>query len=210
MSEVEARKPPPARAIAAKKAQADANRKRIAEAILTLQKSGADINVQSVARAADVHPDTVRRSGELFAEVKRLRDLGPPSTRPVQPAPQPTEQHAALRARILDAQAEVVALRAEVSRAKKAAHQALGTSGSVIDPEMADQLRRENAELTVAIMNLQTQVKSLVQERESLSGELLAARELNREYARDLNAARDQVITTERELTRLRALASPS
>jgi chromosome segregation ATPase len=170
-----------------------------------MTKNGDAINVQTVARTAQVHPDTVRRSGDLYVEIKRLRDASLPRGPVRTSAPTVNAAaHTALKARLLAAQAEVADLRKEVAEARRAAHQALGTAGTVMDQATADQLRQDNAALTVMVTDLQRQVEALQADRESITEELDAAHEVNRGFVRTLTATQAELQQREAELVRLR------
>ncbi|MDH2413940.1 hypothetical protein [Nocardioides sp. CER19] len=181
----------PVKAIAARKAIAAANRKRIADAIASLARGGQPVNVRSVARAAGVHPDTVRRSGDLYEEVRRHRNPTPHLSAGVSQA-QPSMDRVQ-KARLLDAHAEISELRRDLAATRRALHQALGEAGTVIDFSEAERLHQVNAEQAAIIIELQDRVRALTDERQQLVDELTATREVNREYLRDLNHARTQL-----------------
>lgn len=185
-----------AKAVAAKKTEAESNRKRIRQAMTALSRSGHDITVRGVAREAGVSVDTVRRSGDLYVELQRLR-ASPKPKQVVLPSTAHRASETAMKARWLAAQAEVKELREELAATRRALHQSLGETGTVLDPDEVEQLRQAHAELTVAVMDLQAQVTSLRDERQELSGELLAANELNRNYVRELTQVRSRLTEIE-------------
>lgn len=194
----------PVEAIQAKKREAAANIERIRKALNTLQRNGQPINVRSVAKAAGVSVDTVRRSGDLYAEVKHLREQtsGVVAGNVARSGPSAPEK--ALKARLLGAQAEITELRREVAEARRAAHQALGTAGTIMDADAAQRLQQENAELTVALGQLREQVALLTSQQQETTEELTAAREVNREYARELNRTREELLRAEQALVAAR------
>lgn len=198
-------------AIAAKKAEAQRNLERISRAITSLQSAGAPVNVQSVARAAGVSPDTVRRSGDLFNEVRRLRDgTDTPNRFNPRTDGKTSAIETSMQVRMLAAQAEVKELRAELGAARAAAHQKLGQGGSTLDRAEADALRRDNSELQVALddarANLERAREELAVLLAVLTDELTAAREVTRAYVRELTETKEQLVRVERELTSLRSL----
>lgn len=127
----------PSRPIAAKKEQAAATRDKIAAAIAALQRGGRPVNVQSVARAAGVHPHTLRRNPDLLQEVQHLRENSyqrPPANHA---DPTAAASHNALKARLLASQAEVADLRRDLAQLRRDAHQVLGTAPTRPDPTRA-------------------------------------------------------------------------
>lgn len=191
-------------AVAVKKAQAADNRRRIAEAIVSIQRDDKPVNVTSVARAAKVSPDTIRRNPDLLKEIAHLRDRGWQRKSGARLATVDKSTYDALRGRWLTAQSEVSRLRKELAEARRAVHQALGTQMEQVDPAALDQLESENADLRVRFMELTQEVQALKDERTSLAGELSATHEINREYVRELNLTKDRLLHAERELSRLR------
>jgi chromosome segregation ATPase len=196
------RRPDPTPAIEAKKAQATANRERLAKAIQALQLQNRPVNVQAVARAAGVHPDTLRRNPDLYAEVRRLRDQGWRGDPPQAPSTSAESGH---RVRLLAAQSEIQDLRRQLAEARQVAHQTLGEAGAALDAQSAAELQGANAELTVQVADLQDQVRALRDERRDLGEELTAAHELNREYVRALSAANERLLQAERNLATTRS-----
>lgn len=179
-----------------KKAQATANRERIARAIVTLKQRNQQVTVSAVAREAGVSPDTVRRSGDSYEEIKKHRD-DVPSLRRGSP-PVSAQAHQALKARLMAAQAEVSELKNEVRKLQRVVHQTLGTSPGAMDPVDAEEMRQENAELAVLVGDLRRQVSALQDERANLAEELTAAHDVSRGYVRELTAAQERLVAAER------------
>jgi hypothetical protein len=194
----------PSRAIAAKKQQAAANRNKITTAIVALQRGGRPVNVQSVARTADVHPHTLRRNPDLLQEVQHLRETS--YQRPLTNHADPTAaaSYNALKARLLSSQAEVADLRRDLAQVRRDAHQALGTTPARSDPGIVDDLNREIAELRVQLMNERDTTRSLQATTAAAAEDLTAAHEIARSYLRELNQTRDELRRTRQELTSLR------
>ena len=198
----------PSHAIAAKQAQAAANHERIASAITALQRAGQPVNVQAVARAADVHPHTVRRNPDLLAEIQRLRQAS--WQRPPHVHIDPTAAaHKALKARLLATQAEVSDLRSQLTQLRRDAHQALGSAPTRPDPNMVENLQREVAELRVQLTNERDITRALREAGRNHSEELTAAHEVARGYLRELNRIKDELQRTRREQTSARARSAP-
>jgi chromosome segregation ATPase len=191
-------------AVAVKRAQATANRQRIADAIVNLQRRGAQVTVAAVARESGVSQDTIRRNPDLHKEVAHLRGQGWQRKSDVRPGTTDRATYDAMKGRWLAAQAEVSRLRKALTEARRATHQALGTQGQKISPDALSDLKSENANLHVRLMEMMQEIESLKDERVSLTGELTAAHEVNREYVRQLTQARDRLVQAERELGALR------
>lgn len=196
------RKPDTSRAIEAKKAEKAANRQRIAEAITRLTSAGEAVNVKAVARAAGVHPDTIRRNEDLLAEVVRHRD-GKVSRR-VQGSDRESAATTALRARLSAAQSEIKDLRSQLTAATNATHQALGTAGSSMDHATAERLKQESAEVAVALVEAQSRIRDLTRQRDELNDELVASHDVNRDYARQLTRATEDLLRAQQEIARLK------
>jgi transposase-like protein/ribosomal protein L29 len=197
----------PSRAIAAKKEQAAANRDKITAAITALQRGGHPVNVQSVARAAGVHPHTLRRNPDLLKEVQYLRENSshhPPTTH----APATAASHNALKARLLTSQAEVADLRRDLAQLRRDAHQALGTAPARPDPSTVEDLHRDIAELRVQLMNERDTTRTLHATTAATTEDLTAAHEIARSYLRELNQTKDELQRTRRELVKLRTQTS--
>jgi hypothetical protein len=195
----------PSHAIAAKQAQAAANRERIASAIAALQLAGQPVNVQAVARAADVHPHTVRRNPDLLAEIQRLRQASWQRPPDVHTDPTAAAAHKALKARLLASQAEVSDLRSQLTQLRRDAHQALGSAPTRPDPNMVEDLQREVAELRVQLANERDVARALREAGRNHSEELIAAHEVARGYLRELNRVKDELQRARREQTSARA-----
>lgn len=162
----------PSRAIAAKKEQAAANRGKITAAITALQRGGRPINVQSVARAAGVHPHTLRRRPDLLQEARHLRENS--HQRPPIDHADPTAaaSYNALKARLPASQGEV-------------------------------------AELRVQLMNGRDTTRSLETTITTSNEDLTAAREVARDYLRELDQTREELQRAHQKLTGLRIRAPP-
>jgi DNA repair exonuclease SbcCD ATPase subunit len=195
----------PSHAIAAKQAQAAANRERIATAIAALQRAGQPVNVQAVARAAAVHPHTVRRNADLLAEIQLLRQASWQRPPAVHTDPTATAAHKALKAKLLASQAEVSDLRSQLTQLRRDAHQALGSAPTRPDPHMVEDLQREVAELRVQLANERDIARALREASRNHSEELTAAHEVARRYLRELNRTKDELQRARRELTSTRA-----
>ncbi|HEX2807014.1 MAG TPA: hypothetical protein VHN80_12685 [Kineosporiaceae bacterium] len=198
----------PSRAIAVKKQQAAANRDKIAATIAVLQRDGQPINVQSVARAAGVHPHTIRRNPDLMKEVQRLRDSGWQRPPVIHADPTVAASYKALKARLLASQAEVADLRRDLAQLRRDAHQALGTAPARSDPTIVEDLQRQTAELRVQLMNERDTTGSLQAAVAANAEGLTAAHEIARGYLRELNQTKDELLHTRRELVKLRTKAS--
>lgn len=197
------RRPPPSRAIEARKALAEGNRRRISDAVVALQRAGLDVNVRSVAREAGVSVDTVRRSGDLYTEIRSLRDAAWSAGTSRAPSRQ-SERETALLGRLTQAQQEVVALRARLKATERAMIQRLGTTSAGLDPDEAARLKQENAELRVLAIDLEDKLTTARGQLEDLTAELTEAHELNREYVRQATALREQLNEKEQQLSRAR------
>jgi hypothetical protein len=200
----------PSRAIAAKKEQAAANRDKITAAIIALQRGGRPVNVQSVARAAGVHPHTLRRNPDLLQEVQHLRENSDQRPPVIHADPAAAASYKALKAQLLASQAEVADLRRELAQLRRDAHQVLGTALARSDPSIVDDLHREIAELRVQLMNERDTTRSLQATTATTSQDLIAAHEIARGYLRELNQTRDEFQRTRQELTKLRTTTAAS
>ena len=109
-----------------------------------------------------------------------------------------------MQVRMLAAQAEVKELRAELGAARAAAHQKLGEGGSTLGHAEAEELRRDNAELQVALADSRNNLDQTREELAVVTDELTAAREVTRAYVRELTETKEQLTRLERELTSLR------
>ena len=199
----------PSHAIAVKQAQAAANRERIASAIAALQRAGQPVNVQAVARAADVHAHTVRRNADLLAEIQRLHQPSWQRLPDVHTDPTAAAAHKALKARLLASQADVSDLRSQLTQLRRDAHQALGSAPTRPDPNMVEDLQREVAELRVQLANERDITRALREAGRNHSEELTAAHEVARGYLRELNRVKDELQRTRREQTSARARSAP-
>lgn len=191
----------PSRAIEVKKAQAAANRNRIATAITALQTSGQPVNVKSVARAAAVHPHTVRRNPDLLAEVQRLRQASWERPPTLHADPGFAAVHKALKAKLLSAQAEVSDLRQQLTQLRRDAHQALGGARPNLDDNELRELRQEIAELRVQLMNERDTSRALQEAARHHADELTASHEVARSYLRELNLAKEELLQVQRRMT---------
>lgn len=168
----------PSHAIANRKMKKAENDRLIGEAITTLQSTGQEVNVTSVARTAGVHTSTVRNRPELMAEVQAIRakQWQRPPTRHATTRDSSTYKDA--QARWKTAQAEVKQLRAERDQLLDQLHQELGGHSQ---PE-AQEVASEAARLSVALSNLKAEYKDLDERFGDLSIETSHAHELNRAY----------------------------
>jgi len=198
----------PSRAIAAKKAQAAANRNKIAATIAALQRDGQPVNVHSVARAAGVHPHTIRRNPDLLKEVQHLRDTGSPQVPTARTDPAATAAYKALKARLLASQAEVADLRRDLAQLRRDAHQALGTAPARPDPTILEDLQRQVAELQVQLMNDRDTTGPLRAAVAAIADDLTAAHEIARSYLRELNQTKNELLHTRQELVKQRTRTS--
>jgi transposase-like protein len=194
----------PSRAIAAKKDQAAGNREKITIAIAALQRGGRPVNVQSVARAAGVHPHTLRRNPDLLLEVQHLRETGSQRPSVTHADPSAATSYKALKAQLLASQAEVADLRRELAQLRRDAHQVLGNAPARTAPSVVDDLHREIAELRVQLMHERDTTRSLQAATATTNLDLIAAHEIARGYLRELNQTRDELQRTRQELTNLR------
>lgn len=176
----------PSPAIRAQKRAAAANDAAIASAIAKLQASGEPVTVRGVARLAKVHPDTVRRREDLYAEIVRLRASGPAVSLSARRSSDTDESM--LRARILDAQSEIKELRAELEMTRKGRHQDLGTGHGAFDAREQREMALTNRELTAALDESRRALQEMRERHDEVVSELQAAHELNRQYVRELSA----------------------
>lgn len=187
--------------VTSQKARAAANRQRIAQALVTMQRAGGQITLWSLVRQARVHPDTIRRNPDLFEEFRHVRDQDSSSTGPATTGhAQNRAGEAALKARLLDTQAHAADLRRQLAQALRSAHDDLGRAGTTVSAAQAEQLRQELTDLRVQLMAVQEQ---LVRERElheTIVGELTAANEVNRQLVRDLTAAKENQLRLRQQL----------
>jgi len=180
----------PVEAITKQRTTADQNRRKIADALVAAQHDGIRVNVTAIAAKAGVDPGTIRNNPDLLAEVVRIRDEQ--AKRP--PAAHAAESDAAtykeMQARWLGAQHEVTDLRTELKKARNTAHQALGISTTLIDPDELRQAHTRMAELEVQLINT-TQAKiEVANQLRDLSDQLTDCHELNRNYLRQLDEAK--------------------
>jgi hypothetical protein len=197
----------PSRAIAVKKEQAAANRDKIAATIAALQRDGQPVTVQSVARAAGVHPHTIRRNPDLLAEVQHLRESSWQHAPATHTDPTAAASYKALKARLLTSQAEVADLRRDLAQLRRDAHQALGTAPTRSDPSILEDLQRQAAELRVQLMNERDTTASLRAAIAATAEDLTAAHEVARSYLRELNQTKDELLHTRQELVKMRTKA---
>ena len=187
--------------ITSQKARAAANRQRIAQALVTMQRDGKQITLRSLAQQARVHPDTIRRNPDLLQEFRHVRDQGWQPTGPaVAGSGQRRAGEAALKVRLLDGQAEISELRRQLAQALRSAHNDLGHGGTMVSAAEAEQLRQELTELRVQLMAAQEQLARERELHESILGELTAANEVNRQLVRDLTAAKENELLMRQRL----------
>jgi transposase-like protein/ribosomal protein L29 len=198
----------PSRAIAAKKEQAAANRDKITAAIAALQRGDRPVNVQSVARAAGIHPHTLRRNPDLLKEVQHLRENGSQHSYVTHADPTAAASYKALKARLLASQAEIADLRRDLAQLRRDTHQALGTAPARPDASVVEDLSRDIAELRVQLMNERDTTRTQQATVAATTDDLSAAHDIARNYLRELNQTKDELQRTRQELVKLRTKAS--
>lgn len=189
--------------VTSQKTRAAVNRQRIAQALVTMQRDGKPMTLRSLAQESHVHPDTIRRNPDLLEEFRLVRDQG---WRPAGPAiaggTQRRASEATLKARLLDAQAEIADLRRQLAQALRSAHNNLGQGGTMLSAAEAEQLRQELTELRVQSMAIQEQLARERELHESILGELTAANEVNRQLVRDLTASKEDELLLRQQLVK--------
>ncbi|NQU36770.1 MAG: hypothetical protein HQ526_04130 [Actinobacteria bacterium] len=191
----------PVEAITRQQDRATQNRKKIADAIAAAQTAGDTINVSAIAARAGVDPGTVRNNPELLNEIIRLRDNQTARPRTSTQTQADAASYKEMQARWLTAQSENADLRKQLKQAETTAHQALGITAALVDPDELKCANERVAELEIQVMNLrQAQTETNAQLHDTVA-ELTDSRELNREYLRQL----EQVQRDLQRAKRLRA-----
>lgn len=187
--------------VTSQKTRAAANRHRIAQALATMQRDGKQLTRRSLAQHACVHPDTIRRNPDLLKEFRHVRDQSWQPTGPaIAGSAQRRASEVALKARLLNSQAEIAELRSQLAQALRSAHNHLGQSGTMISAAEPEQQRQELTELRVQVMTAHEQLAREREVHESIMGELTAANEVNRQLVRDLTAAKENELLLRQRL----------
>jgi|SRR5271166_649101 len=186
-------RPHPEQAIAARRLTRDRNRERMAWAIAELRSSGQQVSKSAVARLANVSRGTVYSHRDLLdeieiAQVERRATPGPLSPRRGGQAESRKESET--QALLNQTRAENKQLRQRAAAAERAAHQAMGTVSSWVDPDELAQARAENARLAAQLANSAEHVRELQLQLSETQDELVAAKQLNIEYFQALNLDR--------------------
>jgi hypothetical protein len=183
----------PEQAIAARRLTRDRNRERIAWAVAELRSSGHQISKSAVAKLAKVSRGTVYSHPDLLDEIENAQTkqrATPASTTPKRGGQAEVRKTSETQALLNQVRAENKQLRQRVAAAERAAHQAMGTAGSLADPDELAQARAENARLASQLANASEHVRELRQQLSEAQEELVAAKQLNIEYFQALNLER--------------------
>lgn len=201
----------PSQAIATKVSEAHTNRQKIADAIVSLQKANQPINVKSTAAAAKVSTNTIRRNPDLLNEVIRLRDhqtQGPPARHA---GSADTASKTELKARMLQAQSQVVELRRELALLAKQTYQAIGLAAGKPNPDDIEWRDKEIARLRIDLANNADKITRLQRVIEDLQADYTDAQELARERLQALDNEKNEHKKTRQRvgLRNLRAVTEP-
>lgn len=184
----------PEQAIAARQLTRDRNRERIAWAIAELRSSGHQISKSAVAKLAQVSRGTVYSHPDLLGEIKTAQTehrATPASAQPRRGGQAESRKTSETQALLNQIRAENKQLRQRVAAAERAAHQAMGTAGSLVDPDELAEARAENARLAAQLANTAEHIRELRQQLSETQEELVAAKQLNIEYFQALNLERN-------------------
>jgi len=183
----------PEQAIAARQLTRDRNRERIAWAIAELRSSGHQISKSAVAKLAKVSRGTVYSHPDLLGEIETAQTehrATPAAAIPKRGGQAEARKTSETQALLNQIRAENKQLRQRVAAAESAAHQAMGTAGSLADPgELAEALA-DNARLAAQLANTSEHVRELRQQLSETHEELVAAKQLNIDYFQQLNLER--------------------
>jgi chromosome segregation ATPase len=189
----------PEQAIAARRLTRDRNRDRIAWAVAELRSSGHHVSKSAVAKLAKVsrgtiysHPDLLDEIDSAQTEQRSIPTSGTPKRGGQAEARKTSETQVLLN----QTRAENKQLRQRVAAAERAAHQAMGSAGSLADPGELAEARAENARLAAQLANASEHVRELQQQLSETQDELVAAKQLNIEYFQALNLERSTRQTT--------------
>ena len=189
----------PEQAIAARQLTRDRNRERIAWAIAELRSSGHQISKSAVAKLAKVSRGTVYSHPDLLGEIETAQTqhrATPASDAPKRGGQAEARKTSETQALLNQIRAENKQLRQRVTAAERAAHQAMGTAGSLADPDDLAQAWAENARLAAQLANTAEHIRELRQQLSETQEELVAAKQLNIEYFQALNLERSNRQTT--------------
>lgn len=181
----------PTEAIAAKRAEAEANSKKITDALIALQEADDAVNVRSVAAAAGVSPNTLRSKAntDLLKEVTRIRDQQTRRPQAQHARPSEAASYTDMKAKWMRAQSQVIDLRAKLDLATQQTYQAIGISHGKVDPDDLRLARKEITELTVELSNASAKIDELNLSLKDAYADLEDARELAGERQRALDMA---------------------
>jgi len=183
----------PEQAIATRQLTRDRNRERIAWAIAELRSSGHQISKSAVATLAKVSRGTVYNHPDLLGEIETAQTehrMTPASAQPRRGGQAEARKTSETQALLNQIRAENKQLRQRFAAAERAAHQAMGTAGSLADPDDLAEARTENARLATQLANTAEHVRELRQQLSETQEELVAAKQLNLEYFQELNLER--------------------
>jgi DNA-binding XRE family transcriptional regulator len=189
----------PEQAIAARQLTRDRNRERIAWAIAELRASGHQISKSAVATLAKVSRGTVYSHPDLLGEIETAQTehrATPASAAPKRGGQAEARKTSETQALLNQIRAENKQLRQRVTAAERAAHQAIGTAGSLADPDDLAEARAENVRLATQLANTSEHIRELRQQLSETQEDLVAAKQLNIEYFQALNLERSNRQTT--------------
>lgn len=98
--------------------------------------------------------------------------------------------------------AENKQLRVRLEAAERAAHQSMGTNGSLADPDELTEALADNARLAADLANASDRIRGQQRELEEAREELVAAKQLNIDYFQELNQERAAHDTTRKRQRR--------
>ena len=189
---------------AARRRDGEAKRRRAADALAAMTRSGEPISFPAVARRAEVSVTLLYADAELAQAIAtargRQRQAGRDRAWRLPPRALVTEQ--SLRVDLANAKEQVRRLTEEVGLLRERLTRDLGAHADLargrIDGSLLDQLERRAAELEAENTSLRPRIAALESELHDLNEDLQAARAMNRELMAGLNRASSSQVPTRR------------
>ncbi len=198
-------RPRPEQAIAARKATRDSNREKIAWAITQLRASGRPVSKSGVAALAGVCRGTVYAHPDLLDEIdnpQAKQNAAPAPATPKRGGQAEVRQAKETQALLTQVREQNKQLRQRLEVAERAAHQVMGTAGSLADPNELAQALADTARLAADLMNASDRLRELHHELDETREEAVAAKQLNIDYFQQLNQERAAHETTRKRQRR--------
>ena len=188
----------------ARRRDGEAKRRRAAEALAAMTRSGEPISFPAVARRAEVSVTLLYADAELARAIatvrERQRQAGRDRAWRLPARALVTEQ--SLRVDLANAKEQVRRLTEEVGLLRERLTRDLGANADLargrIDGSLLDQLERRSAELEAENTSLRPRIAALESELHDLGEDLQAARSMNRELMAGLNRASPSEAPTRR------------